>query len=449
MNYFIFAKKIKIVKNEKINRKIFHGTWQYKEGFLISGILILLGLIIGYSVKTPINFPKFPLNLSISVSYTSLIILFYIFESENRIIKWLSSIPAAITSTILFTLTSALLGIIPQTEPGVILKNDIWFDLGFKHLSTSWLLAFSYLFFLTSLGFATIKIAYPFKLKKLGVLLSHLGLYLIIIAGLAGSSDAKRTYFVLENNKAPTNIVKDFHSSAKYHLPFRLQLVKFDITEYNPKIVLVEKKTNKLLTPESNHHLITHTGGEETFKDWKIKINTFYKYAYPSDSLYQNFTQTDKYASVPAAEVEIYNNKDSLINKGWMTCGNFAWYRKNIDVNKNYYFAMLSPEAKEYSSKIKAYLSDGKSEEFMLKVNSPKTVQGWKLYQTGYNEQMGKWSNYSVIEAGKDPWLPAVYTGIFLLIAGALYLFWLGSITVKNEEEDYDDDDLKKKLNKN
>lgn len=433
MNYFIFAKN-HVVKNEKINRKIFHGTWQYKEGFFISVIFILLGLLIGYITKKPINFPEFPLNLSISLSYTLLIVFSYILERDKKLIKWLSSIPAAITSTLLFTISSALLGIIPQADPGIILKNDIWFDFGLKHLSTSWLLGFSYLFFLTSLGFATMKIAYPFKLKKLGILLSHLGLYIIIIAGLAGSSDAKRTYFVLKNDKAPTNIVKDFHSSAKYQLPFNLQLVKFDITEYNPKIVLVERKTNKLLMPESNHHFVVHKGDNETFINWKIKINTFYKYSYPSDSLYQNFTQTDKYASIPAAEVEVYDKNDSLINKGWMTCGNFAWYRKNIDVNKNYYFAMLSPEPKEYSSKVKAYLSDGTSEEFILKVNSPKTIQGWKLYQTSYNEQMGKWSNYSVIEAGKDPWLPAVYTGIFMLIAGALYLFWLGSITVKNEE---------------
>ncbi|MCD6556769.1 MAG: hypothetical protein J7K64_06210 [Bacteroidales bacterium] len=421
---------------EKLKRKLFHGTWQYKEGFVISVLLILLGIFIGFITKKPINFPEFPLNLSISISYSLLIIVLYKFERDHKIIKWLSSIPAAVTSMVLFAVTSALLGIIPQTDPGMILKDDFWFDIGFKHLSTSWLLGFSYLFFLTSLGFATIKIAYPFKFKRLGTLLSHLGLYIIILAGIAGSSDAKRTYFVLNKDAAPTNIVKDFFSDTQYKLPFKLQLVKFDISEYNPKIVLVEKKTNKLLMPESNQHFIIHKNDEENFLDWKIKIKTFYKYAYPSDSLYQEFTSTNAFASLPAAEVEVYDKNDSIIKSAWMTCGNFAWSRKNIDVNNNYYFAMLQPEAKEYSSKVKAYLPDGKTEEFLLKVNGPKMVDGWKLYQTSYNEQMGKWSNYSVIEAGKDPWLPVVYSGIFLLIAGALYLFWLGSITSKKEEEE-------------
>lgn len=429
---FLYLQKIK--KVNKNRRKLFRESWQYKEGFVISIGLIIIGLILDFITKKPINFPAFPLNLSISLSYTVLIFVIYYFERENKIVKWLSGIPAAVTSTVFFAAVSALLGIIPQSNPGVILKDDIWYALGFKHLTTSWLLGFAYLFFITSLGFAIAKIAIPFKLKRTGTLLSHLGLYIIMVAGIAGNSDAKRTYFVLYGDKPPTDLVKDFFSQAVYKTPFKLQLEKFNIAEYNPKIVLVEKATNNLIMPESNHHFIIHKGDEEIFKGYKIKIKQLIKNAYPKDSLYNSFIETDEYASVPAAEVEIYDKNNSLINKGWITCGNFAWYRKNINVNDNFYFAMLSPEAKEYSSKIKAYLPDGEIQTFTLKVNHPKTINGWKLYQTGYNEQMGKWSNYSVIEAGKDPWLPVVYIGIFLLISGALYLFWLGSTTSIEEE---------------
>ena len=48
------------------------------------------------------------------------------------------------------------------------------------------------------------------------------------------------------------------------------------------------------------------------------------------------------------------------------------------------------------------------------------------IYQQSYDETMGKWSKLSVINAVRDPWLPVVYFGIFLLIAGAVYLFWIG-----------------------
>lgn len=36
---------------------------------------------------------------------------------------------------------------------------------------------------------------------------------------------------------------------------------------------------------------------------------------------------------------------------------------------------------------------------------------------------MGKWSNVSVFELVTDPWLPIVYTGIFMLLIGAVGMF--------------------------
>ena len=36
---------------------------------------------------------------------------------------------------------------------------------------------------------------------------------------------------------------------------------------------------------------------------------------------------------------------------------------------------------------------------------------------------MGKWSNVSVFELVRDPWLHAVYVGIYLLIIGAVGMF--------------------------
>ena len=47
---------------------------------------------------------------------------------------------------------------------------------------------------------------------------------------------------------------------------------------------------------------------------------------------------------------------------------------------------------------------------------------------------MGKWSNLSVLELVKDPWLPLIYIGIFMMIAGAFYMFWMGNKITKNQE---------------
>ena len=96
---------------EKNKKRLFKFPWHYQEGFIISLFLIALGLMVDYITNQPIGFPMFPTNLSIIVSFTLLLSAFYKFERNNKIIQWLSSIPAAITSTILFAFLSAILGI--------------------------------------------------------------------------------------------------------------------------------------------------------------------------------------------------------------------------------------------------------------------------------------------------------------------------------------------------
>ena len=59
-----------------------------------------------------------------------------------------------------------------------------------------------------------------------------------------------------------------------------------------------------------------------------------------------------------------------------------------------------------------------------IEVNHPISVGGWRIYQLSYDERMGRWSDLSVVELVSDPWLPVVYVGIFLLIAGGVALLF-------------------------
>jgi len=53
-------------------------------------------------------------------------------------------------------------------------------------------------------------------------------------------------------------------------------------------------------------------------------------------------------------------------------------------------------------------------------------MEEWMIYQYSYDDTMGKYSDTSVFELVRDPWLKIVYTGIFMLLAGALFLFFAG-----------------------
>jgi cytochrome c biogenesis protein ResB len=61
-----------------------------------------------------------------------------------------------------------------------------------------------------------------------------------------------------------------------------------------------------------------------------------------------------------------------------------------------------------------------------VEVNKPVEVDGWKIYQYGYDTQMGAMSQISILELVSDPWLPLVYTGIYMMLAGAVCMFLFG-----------------------
>ena len=77
---------------------------------------------------------------------------------------------------------------------------------------------------------------------------------------------------------------------------------------------------------------------------------------------------------------------------------------------------------KRFASDISVHTEDGKILRGTVEVNKPLKVNGWKIYQYGYDTMLGSESPYSVFLLVKDPWLPAVYAGIFLMLAGALAL---------------------------
>lgn len=46
-----------------------------------------------------------------------------------------------------------------------------------------------------------------------------------------------------------------------------------------------------------------------------------------------------------------------------------------------------------------------------------------KIYQLSYDTSMGRWSETSVLELVRDPWLPFVYVGLGMMMLGAVFMF--------------------------
>lgn len=76
-----------------------------------------------------------------------------------------------------------------------------------------------------------------------------------------------------------------------------------------------------------------------------------------------------------------------------------------------------------FLSDVTVYTKSGIALRDTIRVNKPLSVHGWKIYQYSYDEAMGGMSDISVLELVRDPWLPFVYLGIYMMLAGAVCLF--------------------------
>ena len=86
-------------------------------------------------------------------------------------------------------------------------------------------------------------------------------------------------------------------------------------------------------------------------------------------------------------------------------------------------FAIEEHPTLSFMSDVTVHTKSGVAVRDTIRVNKPLSVSGWKIYQYSYDEAKGAMSEISVFELVRDPWLPYVYLGIFMMLAGAVWLF--------------------------
>ena len=84
---------------------------------------------------------------------------------------------------------------------------------------------------------------------------------------------------------------------------------------------------------------------------------------------------------------------------------------------------MPEREPQRFVSDVTVYTQEGSILQDTIEVNHPLKVAEWNIYQLSYDETKGRWSNISIFELVRDPWLPFVYIGIIMMVLGAICLF--------------------------
>lgn len=413
------------------SRKIWEQPWGYAEGFMIAaGILLsgyLLQLKIGYI--EPLLFAS-PVNLIIGLLFTALLITVFFLLSANRVVRWLSGVYAAVPALTVLLLLSVILGSIPQ-HPQIggtgQMNNDLLTRLGWYQMTSSWPFVLLCLYVLMIVGLTTLKKVHQKKsTRDIGFYLNHLGIYIALLGGLLGSADMERLTMNVQEGKMEwrgnslTGEIKE--------LSLAIQLDTFMIEEYPPKLVIIENETGRMLPasrPES--YQFEEVGKKSVLAGVSLEITDYLPHAAIfRDSTFMNVVPMMMKGATTAIRVKASTSHSEQPVEGWITNGSYLFPPRTLRIDETISIAMPPGEIKKYSSYVTLYTEKGTTRQSVIEVNKPLSLEEWMIYQYSYDDSMGKYADTSVFELVKDPWLKVVYTGIFMLMAGAIFLFITG-----------------------
>lgn len=408
-------------------RNLWESPWGYIESFFIGFGFMLTGFLMEAFITTSGNafLNSYPYNVIVLIGYVLILFVCYKWFNNSQVIRWLTKVPASISSIVLITILVMIMGTIPQVPS----TNNFINTFGLNNITTNWAFLLILFQFITCLGFISIKRILQFKWDNFGFILNHVGLFLALIAGVLGSGDLQRLSINVYEGK-PSWIATDAQRN-EVELPFAFYLKDFLIEEYNPKLALVDNSTGSISHNDGKNLYLVEKGETYIFNNFEVTIKDYLPNAIRFGTRYE---PVNEIGSPPAAYISVKNTQNDSIKKAWISSGSFRYPYESLKISEAYSIVMTIPEAKKFSSDIDILTKEGERISTVLQVNKAYKYKGWKIYQLSYDDKMGKWSDLSVLELVKDPWLPLVYFGIFMMIAGAIYMFWVGNKITKTEE---------------
>lgn len=401
------------------SRKTWKNPWSYCEGTIITVVMIVLGFAMQIvSSGTVLRLAGFPWNLISGIVFLGLLVTVFFFLKKHPLIKWLGSVKAALPAILGFTFLVLLMGFVKQDEQS---NNTLVQFLGLNRLVKTWPFILINVYLLILIGIVTLKRLTPFNLKNTGFFLNHFGLFLVLFSTALGSSDIRTLNMDCYENQLQSKATDENGNLTE--LPLTIKLLNFEIEEFRPKVAIIDNKSGEIVA--ENGHQTFQLLDRDAFdlSNYHLKVDTFFVLSEPVD---QKYFKTTVKGSAPSAKVKVTNLMDKSLTSGWICSGSFNLNPEALRLDEKHSLILLPAEPKKFSSEVSIMTSDGKSRTTVIEVNRPFKIDGWTIYQLGYNNEMGRWSDMSVLQLVRDPWLPVVYSGIFLMMAGAIFLFVFG-----------------------
>jgi hypothetical protein len=394
-------------------------------GFKEAALFTLMAIFAGFGIEFltsggSIDVPGWPVNLIFLLFFGASIFIVALNFREHPTVSWLGGIPLGLCLIIGLALLSLIGGVLPQDKYP---PDSLVAVLRLNGMFSSWPFAFVTLLFLFNLGLSLVWKTIPFRVANLQFMLFHGGFWLALSCGLLGSTQLQRLVVPLYEGKE-SNVAYDRESEKGIRLPFSIYLKDFKIDEYVAQFALYDPQHDQVIETKSKLMPEVRKGVKAEWEGiGSVTVLEFLPDALP-DAHGTPVAVGDK-KGVPFAKVRIDEN--GKVSEQWISPGSEALHIKPLFVPMGGYFIVIQNGApKAFKSDVMLMGENGEKEIATLEVNKPVDFGGWKLYQMGYDEKAGRWSTMSLVEIVRDPWLPAVYLGFFMIMAGNVLYFWKG-----------------------
>jgi hypothetical protein len=414
-------------------------SWRYAEGWTICIGIYFTGLILQFSLGkiVPEAFAS-PINLIFGSIFILALTICHIASKKNKALRWFSSYTAAITSITALLVLTIFMGLTRQLSNTADLSNaNLVVRIGFNQMIVSWPFLLMMLYFLWTLGMVTLRRLSRFKWKKdIGFALNHLGLFITLYAGVFSFGDFQRLRMTVHANAPEWRAVD--HNDELVELPLAIELTQFIREQFPPKLLLVDNVSGYAL-PEGrpiNVSIEQYPSMHQLF-DWQLEVvRHFESAAIMATADTVNAVEFHGIGATGAIYVKAQNVTNGAKTEGWVSYGSYLFPFAALRLSDEVSLVMPNPEASRYASEVVVYTKNGIRKEALVEVNSPLNVNGWRIYQTSYDANAGRWSQYSVFELIKDPWLNVVWIGIAMLLLGCVFLFFSAPKKIDNNKMD-------------
>ncbi|MCL2738293.1 MAG: cytochrome c biogenesis protein ResB [Bacteroidales bacterium] len=395
--------------------------WGYKEGFAINGGLLLVGILLQLAIgRVNLEVLTYPVNLISLVIFGAGLAAMHLASKKLYLFRLLSSFQFALPSMVSVVILVIFMGLSPQFQSHAELPGMMG-RLGIMQMLSAWYFVLVFSWFIVILGMVVVKRISRFHIKSdIPFVLNHLGLLIALLCGALGSADIQRLKLTASVGKPEW---RAFDSRGNMlELSLAIELHHFTIDKYPPKLMLVDNETGRILPEGKPANILADDDFTEgTLLDWRITVEKRIEGAarvFAGDTI--KYVEYPSIGATCALYVKAINTKTHRQQEGWVSCGSFMFSHQALRLDERLSLIMPDREPRRYASDVTVYTQSEKIIHGVIEVNKPLQVEGWKIYQLSYDQSMGKWSTISIFELVRDPWLPAVYAGIWMMLAGAV-----------------------------